>query len=222
MNPLSYFQITLSERKMLTEETFVLHCSRPPEFVFTAGQYVSLKVLGEERCYSIISGEDAESLSFLIKRIKGGKVSSALHEILLPIQVEMGLAEGYFIPKSTTRKNIFVATGTGIAPFISMIRSGITPYLLLQGAAKPEELYFEKELSSRVDNYHRYLSRSPPPRQESASCIYSGYITDYLHEHLPEDIYDFYLCGRWKMIRDAIHLIDDKFPKANIYSEGFD
>jgi hypothetical protein len=33
--------------------------------------------------------------------------------------------------------------------------------------------------------------------------------------------YDFYLCGRQDMIRDAIHIVDDRFGDSRIFTEAF-
>ena len=43
----------------------------------------------------------------------------------------------------------------------------------------------------------------------------------YLEAHLPSGAYDFYLCGKGEMIRDLIHLVDQKFPDSLVYTEPF-
>ncbi len=209
---------TAVARDVLTEDTFVLHCTRPEDFSFTAGQHVSLAIGSEERSYSIISGEKEQTLSFLIKQIKAGRVSKALKNLPLPAKIPMGAARGYFTAKSTTRKSIFIATGTGIAPFLAMIRSGTAPLLLLQGASRREELYFEQDLAEMVENYQRCLSRE---KLASNSSFHRGHVTDYLREKLSKEPYDFYLCGLHEMIKNTTHVIDELFPDPIVYTEGF-
>jgi hypothetical protein len=50
---------------------------------------------------------------------------------------------------------------------------------------------------------------------------FRGRVTGYLKKNLPMEIYDFYLCGRSEMIRDAIALIDDRFKGSLVYTEIF-
>jgi len=42
---------------------------------------------------------------------------------------------------------------------------------------------------------------------------------DYIENHLPPLVYDFYLCGRSDMIRDVILIVDEKFPGSYVYTE---
>ena len=42
---------------------------------------------------------------------------------------------------------------------------------------------------------------------------------DYIQNHLPRLVYDFYLCGRSDMIRDVILIVDEQFPGSYVYTE---
>jgi ferredoxin-NADP reductase len=46
-------------------------------------------------------------------------------------------------------------------------------------------------------------------------------VTDFLEQKLSPGSYDFYLCGRGEMVRDATHIIDRRFPGARVFSELF-
>ena len=50
---------------------------------------------------------------------------------------------------------------------------------------------------------------------------FQGRVTEYLASLLAPGQYDFYLCGRREMIREATLLIDERFPGGRIYSEPF-
>jgi len=56
---------------------------------------------------------------------------------------------------------------------------------------------------------------------EGAVGGFAGRVTGYLGGHLPSGAYDFYLCGKGEMIRDVIHLVDQKFPDSLVYTEPF-
>jgi ferredoxin-NADP reductase len=112
---------------------------------------------------------------------------------------------------------VFVATGTGIAPFCSMAGSGVNGFILLHGVATPEELYYRAFLQPQAAGYQPCLSESRP----AAAGHFAGRVTDYLATQLPRRIYDFYLCGRRDMVRDATFVVDERFEGSLVYSEIF-
>ena len=95
------------------------------------------------REYSIYSGIDDEFLEVLVREIPGGTVSSALSRCapgdLLAVEGPYGL----FVTAASERKDaryLFVGSGTGIAPFHSLVRSyPDIDYLLLHGIRSLEE-----------------------------------------------------------------------------------
>lgn len=214
------FPVILTGRNWLTPEVYELNCTRPEGFKFRCGQHVSLKVAGEERYYTIVSPENSSGLSFLIKKVPQGAVSIALATKPIESTIEINLPRGYLVPRVTERQRIFVATGTGIAPFVSMIASGKEANYLLHGARNLENLYYQDIFVDTVPFYIRCLSRQSG-QGDTENAFYAGYVTTFIEQSLPQGTYDFYLCGKWDMIREATHAIDNRFPDANIYSEGF-
>ena len=214
------YPVSVTGRNWLTSEVYELNCTRPEGFKFRCGQHVSLGIDEEERYYTIVSPEHSNSLSFLIKKVPQGIVSIALATLPIGSTIEINSARGYLVPRVTERQRVFVATGTGIAPFVSMISSGKEVDYLLHGARDLENLYYQDSFADTVSFYIRCLSRQP--RQvDTENGIYTGYVTTFIEHSLPRGIYDFYLCGKWDMIREVTHAIDKRFPDANIYSEGF-
>ncbi len=120
-----------------------------------------------------------------------------------------------------------MATGTGIAPFAAMVRSGVRGFLLLHGVREPEEFYYQdlfRDAAARVvpcltgrDLGGGQGPGGPPGPEET----FAGRVTAYIEEHLPRRPYDFYLCGREEMIRDVTFLVDEAFPGSRVYSEIF-
>lgn len=95
----------------------------------------------------------------------------------------------------------FIASGTGVAPFVSMIRSGMSEgKRLIHGGRKDENFYFSNLLENYLsdDNYIRCAS------QEEKSQYYKGRLTSWLKEItvLPKEI-KYYLCGSAEMVVDV-------------------
>ena len=111
----------------------------------------------------------------------------------------------------------WIASGTGIAPFYSMFKSGIgNNKTLIHGGRDKDSFYFEKEFIPFFNNkYIRCCSK------ECAEGLYNGRITQFLAEetYLPPD-QKYYLCGSAEMVvevRDI--LISRKIPFPNIVAE---
>lgn len=50
---------------------------------------------------------------------------------------------------------------------------------------------------------------------------FQGQVTDDIKGHLGRDAYEFYLCGKHEMIRDATLLVDVHFSKSHVHTEIF-
>jgi ferredoxin-NADP reductase len=127
---------------------------------------------------------------------------------------------GYFTYRPSERPAVFVATGTGIAPFLSISRSGVTEFTLLHGVRTAADLHYQDFFRRTARLYVPCLSASP----DQAGAIENGFggrVTRYLKAYFPPGTYDFYLCGRQEMIRDVTLLVDEQFPGSLVYTETF-
>jgi ferredoxin-NADP reductase len=149
--------------------------------------------------------------------VDSGEFSTLLSSADIGSRFNISEPEGYFTFKPSSREPVFVATGTGIAPFRSMVGSGITGFTLTHGVDSPRELYYQSELESAAAQYAPCISRE----FQSETPYFRGWVTEWLKSHLPPKAYDFYLCGRREMIRDVTWLVDERFPGSLIYSELF-
>ena len=79
------------------------------------------------RAYTLLPAEPGQAddeLRFLIKREKGGEVSSYLHRLETGAEVEVrGPNAEYTLPAERVRKVVFIAGGTGIAPALQAARA---------------------------------------------------------------------------------------------------
>jgi benzoate/toluate 1,2-dioxygenase reductase component len=205
------------KRKWLSEKTFEIRLNRPAVFQFRPGQRVSLSSEGNERDYSIVSAPEESELAFCIRNVAGGKLSSSLSTVEIGTSLSIKGPFGYFTYKPSVRQAVFVATGTGIAPFCSMAGSGISGFILVHGARLAQDLYYASLFRQTAEKYIPCLSEA---NKLPAGAI-RGQVTDYLQRDLKPEAYDFYLCGRSDMIRDITLLIDERFPDSLVYTESF-
>lgn len=207
--------VTILSNTEISHNVFILSFKR--DFVFRAGQVLGLALSSADdaRLYSIASGETDENVDILYNIKPGGKLTPNL-AILKPgdtlwISVPFGTYEGSAEP------GYWIAAGTGIAPFISMYRSGMgSNKTLLHGGRTIDSFYFSNELIT--DFGPRYVRCCS---QEEADGIYSGRVTQYLEslDELPAD-QKYYLCGSAEMVVECREILLSKYiPFNNIIAE---
>lgn len=211
------YAATLLKRKWLSKKTFEICLSQPPAFTFKPGQRISLSLDGHERDYSPVSAPKESELTLCIRKVAGGRLSALLSVADIGTSLLVNGPYGYFTYKPSPRPAVFVATGTGIAPFCSMARSGISGFTILHGVRLSEDLYYASQLRQSARKHIPCLSE---PKKLPANA-FQGKVTEYLEQHLTPEAYDFYLCGRSEMIRDVTWLIDERFAGSLVYTELF-
>lgn len=202
--------------RWLSKKTFEIKLNRPEAFNFNPGQRISLKHETVERDYSLASSPDEPHLTLCIRHVAGGLLSQLLGDAKTGSRISFYGPHGYFTFKPSGRPAVLVASGTGIAPFRSMVRSGITPEFILHGVETSADLYYADELQPASGSYVPCLSQS-----SKSQTYFNGRVTEYLQRHLPSKNYDFYLCGAREMIRDVTLLVDELFEDSLVYTEAF-
>jgi len=210
----------LLSRSWITEDAFEIRFSRPPLFQFAPGQRVRFIRNEVERDYSPVSSPQDEGIDFLVKSVKGGVFSSALASAREGDPFHFTGPHGYFGFYPSERLPVFVATGTGVAPFVAMARAGVKDFILLHGVRRFLDLYYEPLFRKTSKLYVPCLSAVKDPG-EGVPGGFPGRVTGYLADHLASGAYDFYLCGNSDMIRDVILLVDQRFTDSRVYAETF-
>lgn len=115
---------TLAERYERPKPMLVRARFRTPEPVdFLAGQYIGLQYDGTPRAYSLANSPTEDELEICVRRVPGGKLSPRLCD-QLSVGDEVGVRGPYgelVLNDHSPRDMVFLATGTGVAPFKSMI-----------------------------------------------------------------------------------------------------
>jgi benzoate/toluate 1,2-dioxygenase reductase component len=211
------YESRLVGRRRLSDRTFELELTCPDRFAFTAGQRIRLTLQGESREYTPVSAPDHTVLRLCVRRVAGGTFTRLLSTAEIGSRAMVSGPAGYFTFRPSERPAVFVATGTGIAPFVSMSRAGVTGFTLLHGVRHPGDLYYRSELAAAAAVYFPCISGC----DEKTGELFRGRVTGFLDSEMPAGVYDFYLCGRREMTRDATLLIDDRFPESRVFSEVF-
>jgi ferredoxin-NADP reductase len=215
-----FYRTRLLSRSWISESAFEIHFSRPPGFQFAPGQRVRFIHNDVEREYTPISSPEDERIGFLVKSVKGGLFTSTLASAREGVSFEFTGPHGSFRFYPSEHPPVFVATGTGVAPFVSMARAGVKDFILLHGVRRFLDLYYESLFRKTARLYAPCLSAVKDPSEEVPGG-FAGRVTGYLASQLPSGRYDFYLCGNGDMIRDVILLVDRGFPDSRVYTEVF-
>lgn len=210
--------VELIRRIPLAEDIFELAFSRPKGFGFNPGQYIRFRYEGMERDYTLVSTPDESRLRICIQQVLPPNFSARLAACPMGATFEISGPHGFFMHQPSPHPDVFVGTGTGVAPFTAYVRAGVSGFMLLQGAATPDRLIYRDLLSAAAQEYVPCLSRTA---EESGREVFKGRVTDYLDTKLPKGNYQFYLCGRRQMILDTMDIIDDRFPGSRVFTERF-
>ena len=192
-----------------TTKTFRLERTDGPLPPFRPGQYVNLFVdvdgVLTSRPYSISSLPGADFLELTVRDKPGGFVAPyLLNEVQVGDELETTGPAGsfYYEPLIDGRDLVFLAGGSGITPFMSILRDAVQHERslnihLLYGSRLPEDVIFHEELtelSTQQANLHYSLVISePPPDYEGLS----GFLRpDIILEQVGDPSgKTFYICG---------------------------
>jgi CDP-4-dehydro-6-deoxyglucose reductase, E3 len=194
---------------------------------FTPGQFISVveEENGKEvtRAYSIASPRDGNRFSLCLNRVPNGLLSPYIFS--LPIGAEITIHEplGYFTLRHPGRRIVFIATGTGVAPFRSILldemprlNSHIT---LLFGVRYPDGLLYRDEFEELSRHHPNFRFLPTVTRPDDSWTGRRGRVLEHLDEALdlktPEEqaVLDVYICGLKEMVDDV---------RANLKARGFD
>ena len=211
------FSATLVHRIRLNAHCIELGLQRPADFDFKPGQRIRICLAQVERDYSLAAGPGDPDLRLLVRIFPDGRLSPRMETLPIGSPVSFYGPMGYFVFQATERTPVFVATGTGVAPFVSMCRAGAEGFVCLHGARHDADLLYSHILRERAARYIPCLSA----QRSTADAGFHGRVTDCLAQLPTDSAYDFYLCGRQEMIRDAFEIIDERFAGAHVHSEVF-
>lgn len=210
----SLFEVKLTGNVEISPGVHVISFVRP--FDFLPGQVIkiSINLVIPPRIYSICSGNRDSETSVLFNIKEDGILTPKLASLIPGEKIFISEPYGSFL--GTNSKALWIATGTGIAPFYSMLKSGqVKNKTLIHGVRYLNQFYFEDELEEMIgENYIRCCSA------ESSCNVLRGRVTNYLKSipALPSAAY--FICGQALMVVEVRDLLIEKgIPFDNIRAE---
>ncbi|MBF8806776.1 ring-hydroxylating dioxygenase ferredoxin reductase family protein [Pseudomonas asiatica] len=226
------FKAAISDVRQLSASTIALSIKGESlsRLAFLPGQYVNLKVPGSEqsRAYSFSSLQKDGEVSFLIRNVPGGLMSSFLTN-LAKAGDSMTLAGplGSFYLRPIQRPLLLLAGGTGLAPFTAMLekiaeQGSEHPLHLIYGVTNDfdlVELDRLQALAARIPNFTFSACVANPDSQYPQK----GYVTQHIEpRHLNDGDVDVYLCGPPPMVEAVSQYVREQgITPANFYYEKF-
>lgn len=229
MNDTQKLKARLLEWKELAPEVHHVEFEVPEvaEFKFTPGQFISVveNVDGQEitRAYSIASPRDGNRFALCLNRVPNGAISNYIFGLSTGDEILISPPLGYFTLRHPGRRVVFVGTGTGIAPFRSMLHDHLPRMQLhinmLFGTRYESGLIYREEMEQFDREYpsFRYMPTLSRPHQDwhGRSGRVQAHLDEALAFHQPDDIFDtdVYICGLKEMV-DGV--------RAELKKRGFD
>ncbi len=204
---------------------------------FTPGQFISVidREDGKEvtRAYSIASPRGGNRFALCLNRVEDGIVSPWLFGLKPGDELEVHEPLGYFTLRHPGRRAVFVATGTGIAPFRSMLLDHLPrtqPHVtLLFGVRYEEGLLYREEFEQLEQEYpnFRFLPTitRPPASWNGRTGRVQAHLDEALAIRTPEELVtlDVYICGLKEMVDDVRKELKQRgFDRKQIIYEKYD
>jgi CDP-4-dehydro-6-deoxyglucose reductase len=207
------------------------------DFAFTPGQFVSVVEHedGKEitRAYSIASPRGGNRFGLCLNRVQDGLVSNYLFGLKPGDEISIGEPLGYFTVRHPGHRLVFVATGTGVAPFRSILLDHLPrtqPHVtLLFGARHENSLIYREELEHLAQQYptFRFLPTITRPNTDWKGR--TGRVQAHLEEALAMHEYedasttDVYICGMPEMVDEVRKLLKGRgFDRKQIIYEKYE
>ncbi|GAB1370866.1 ferredoxin--NADP reductase [Candidatus Kapaibacterium sp.] len=244
----SVYNSTVIGKILLTPDLMVLRIrTDEPRDEFIAGQYTTIGLLSNEersansvmtiesvkenvlikRPYSIASAKhEVSEFEFYISQVKSGQLTPRLFNLTQGRRMWIdnhihGIFNLNDVPENSNI--VMIATGTGLAPYLSFLRSHINDHkdsklAIIHGAGYPWDLGYYSELKfiqQAFSNFYYF------PTLLKADVSWTG-LTGYIEKHLQANILQekagieinpdkthFFLCGNPKMIESVTNYLSN-------------
>ncbi len=161
-----FYRAKITSRAEFAPDLWAVRLHPGGEFKFSPGQYATLGVEGaerrSERPYSIVSSPYEQELEFFFELVPEGQLTPYLYKLQVGDEVLMRkVPKGRFTleTKGDRKNHLLVSTVTGVAPFVSYVRSlykdwkegkfaGEHKLFLLNGASRSWEFGYLQELQN--------------------------------------------------------------------------
>ncbi|WP_020410397.1 ferredoxin--NADP reductase [Hahella ganghwensis] len=220
------------------ESLFSFKTSRDPSFRFKNGHFIMIGLPQEDgrplmRAYSIASANYEEELEFFSIKVPDGPLTSKLQKIKPGDEIIMSrkptgtLVLDHLLPG---RHLYLISTGTGLAPFMSIIKDPETyeqydKVILTHGVRQVSELAYQQMISEELPNneffgefvkdkliYYPTVTREPyVNRGRITDLMTSGKLfSDVGLPNMDPEVDRFMVCGSPSMLKDTCAILDER------------
>jgi CDP-4-dehydro-6-deoxyglucose reductase len=211
-----------------------LQLIEPKTITFKPGQFISFEMPHPRtgrlvtRVYSIASQPTrSDVITLLFNLVPGGSGSGFLFDLKAGDKTYFkGPAGNFYLRDDPNREQLFIASGTGIAPIRSMLlanaeRPDPRPTTLFWGLRSQRDLYYQEELAELTGRMPTLTAITTLSRPEPGWSGESGRVLRLIEERIAS-VKDLavYLCGNSAMIADVTSLLQKK-GLCPIYREKY-
>jgi ferredoxin--NADP+ reductase len=242
-----FYRARVTHRREMASDLWAIRLNTGGEFNFVAGQYATLGVNnGEklvERAYSIVSSPYEEELEIFIELVPEGGLTPLLYKLQVGDELSMRkIAKGRFTLdfKSGHKNHLLLSTVTGVAPYVSYIRTLYKDWkenkfpadihlYLINGASRSWEFGYREEIEKIAAEvpWLTAVSTVSRPWEDAAWQGETGRVDDIVRKYADQwgltgaDTTG-YLCGHPQMIETGKgilqrHGFDKKTLREEVY-----
>ncbi len=242
-----FLRARITSRVDLAPDLWMIRVNPGGPFAFAPGQYATLGVENGgkriERPYSIVSSPRQNEVEFFFELVPDGALTPLLYSLNTGDEMLMRkAAKGRFtLDTGSARHNQFlVCTVTGIAPFVSYVRTlhcewkegrfaGEHKLFLLNGASRSWEFGYREELEAIANEvpWFKYVPTISRPWEDTGWRGETGRVDDLIRKYadqweLTHDNTTAYLCGHPEMIEHGKGILKRAgFAKENLREEVY-
>jgi len=234
----------LIDRQNVSNTLAIFRFNIEDQLSFAAGQYATIAIDGDgdllERPYSIVSSPYERFLEFFVELVPGGLLTPKLWDMRLgsSILVRRRIV-GQFTLDKTFQRHLMIATVTGVAPFVSMLRTqridrerggtSSNQLVVIHGASRSADFgpYLNELKTLSGDGWLEYIPTISRPWEEPNWQGETGRVEDVVRKHADRLGHDHnnsvaYACGHPQMIQKVKEiLVRARFSEEHIREEEY-
>ena len=237
------------ERKDLSEDLWLIRVDPGGPFSFKAGQYATLGVDHDgkriERAYSIVSSPYEDGLEFFIELVPQGELTPHLYKLHVgDTMLCRKISKGRFTLdlKSGRTNHLLLATVTGLAPFVSYVRTlhkdwksgsaempGGHKLFCIQGGSRSWEFGYREEMEKIAEEvpWFEYITTISRPWEDAQWSGQTGRVDDLVRHYTtqwglkPAETTG-YLCGHPNMVENCRGILQRAgWQKGSMFEEVY-
>ncbi len=195
----------------------------PSALHFLAGQSIAVEILLPEnqsqtvRYYSLASPSiQSTRFTLLLSLADQGVGATYLFQQSEGATVQFQGPHGiFYLQEDKSQQILFIATGTGIAPFLSMLSSLLNnattiPVTLYWGLRSERDLYYQAELQALADQYPCFSFVTTLSRAHQGWSGATGRVTELVARLPSVDGLAVYVCGHQPMVNEVSQILREK------------